>query len=331
MSLHILATQFLRKTTNLVVHQSWYLYTLDHWEGFWKVIHWNAACWYKQQTLAQIVLQATLHTFFEICHPILLFGTILLLNWCYLPPYTLIWHYTFIRHTRVIGEWHSSGLWYSLESDGWYHIIWDLTFSSTSDVPARLDLCSTIQAVLTWDCFFKLRLFLLRHSAVIELHAYRFRFADGASKPAGVRVWQRAGGADLWVWHGAGDVGRTEPAGTHRAPRHHLRDGAELCRTRERSKERVPEHSWWAQKQGKRWRRKKTKAEIGRLFCHHHGMSALSHCTHRSSIFSNVFIARSPRNVFRTYSSCSPGSPTDVSLPVLIFCIFTLQILTQIS
>ena len=101
MSLHILVTQFLRKTTNLVVHQSWYLYTLDHWEGFWKVIHWNAACWYKQQTLAQIVLQATLHTFFEICHPILLFGTILLLNWCYLPPYTLIWHYTFIRHTRV--------------------------------------------------------------------------------------------------------------------------------------------------------------------------------------------------------------------------------------
>ena len=47
MSLHILAIQFLRKTTNspnLVVHQSWYLYTLDHWEGFWKVIHWNAAC-----------------------------------------------------------------------------------------------------------------------------------------------------------------------------------------------------------------------------------------------------------------------------------------------
>ena len=47
MSLHILATQFLRKTTNspnVVVHHSWYLYTLDHWEGFWKVIHWNAAC-----------------------------------------------------------------------------------------------------------------------------------------------------------------------------------------------------------------------------------------------------------------------------------------------
>ena len=56
---------------------------------------------YKQQTLAQIVLQATLHTIFEICHPILLFGTILLLNLCDLPPYTLIWHYTFIRHTRV--------------------------------------------------------------------------------------------------------------------------------------------------------------------------------------------------------------------------------------
>ena len=46
MSLHILATQFLRKTTNSpnLFHQSWYLYTLDHWEGFWKVIHWNAAC-----------------------------------------------------------------------------------------------------------------------------------------------------------------------------------------------------------------------------------------------------------------------------------------------
>ena len=72
-----------------------------HWEGFWKVIHWNAACWYKQQALAQIVLQATLNTICEICHPILLFGTILLLNLCDLPPYTLIWHYMFIRHTRV--------------------------------------------------------------------------------------------------------------------------------------------------------------------------------------------------------------------------------------
>ena len=28
---------------------------------------------------------------------------ILLLNLCDLPPYTLIWHYTFIRHTRVLG------------------------------------------------------------------------------------------------------------------------------------------------------------------------------------------------------------------------------------
>ena len=89
---------------NLVVHKSWYLYTFDHWEGFWKVIHWNAAWWYKQQTLAQIVLQATLHTSFEICHPILLFGTILLLNLCDLPPYTPIWHYTFIRYTRVFNR-----------------------------------------------------------------------------------------------------------------------------------------------------------------------------------------------------------------------------------
>ena len=58
----------------------------------------------KQQTLAQIVLQATLHTIFEICHPILLFGTILLLNLCDLPPYTLIWHYTFISIKLVVEE-----------------------------------------------------------------------------------------------------------------------------------------------------------------------------------------------------------------------------------
>ena len=55
-----------------------------------------------QQALAQIALQATFHTICEICHPILLFGTILLLNLCDLPPYTLIWHYMFIRHTRVM-------------------------------------------------------------------------------------------------------------------------------------------------------------------------------------------------------------------------------------
>ena len=74
------------------------------------MIHWNAACSYKQQALAQIVLQATLHTIFEICHPILLFGTILLLNLCDLPPYTLIWHYTFIRHTRVVNEVRSQNI-----------------------------------------------------------------------------------------------------------------------------------------------------------------------------------------------------------------------------
>ena len=50
----------------------------------------------------RLFFQATLHTIFEICHPILLFGTILLLNWCDLPPYTIIWHYMFIRHTRVV-------------------------------------------------------------------------------------------------------------------------------------------------------------------------------------------------------------------------------------
>ena len=94
-----MSLQFLRKATNspnLVVNKSWYLY---HWDGFWKVIHWNDACSFKQQALAQIVLQATLHTICEICHPILLFGTILLLHLC--APYSLIWHYTFIRHSRV--------------------------------------------------------------------------------------------------------------------------------------------------------------------------------------------------------------------------------------
>ena len=46
MSLHLLARQFPRKATNLpnlVVNKSWY-YTIYHWEGFWNVIHWNAAC-----------------------------------------------------------------------------------------------------------------------------------------------------------------------------------------------------------------------------------------------------------------------------------------------
>ena len=101
MSLHILTTQFLIKTTNppnLVVHKSWYLYNLS----LGRLLEGDPLeCCFKKQTLAQIVLQATLHTIFEICHPILLFGTILLFNLCDLPPYTLIWHYMFIRHTRV--------------------------------------------------------------------------------------------------------------------------------------------------------------------------------------------------------------------------------------
>ena len=46
------------------------------------------------------------HTICEICHPILIFGTILLLRLCNLPPYTLIWHYTFIRHSRVESKMH---------------------------------------------------------------------------------------------------------------------------------------------------------------------------------------------------------------------------------
>ena len=100
MSLHILATQFLRKTTNspnLVVNKSWYLYNLSLGrllEGYplecCLYQHWPRLCF-----------QATLHNICEICHPILLFGTILLLNLCDLPPYTIIWHYMFIRHTRV--------------------------------------------------------------------------------------------------------------------------------------------------------------------------------------------------------------------------------------
>ena len=61
----ILARQFLRKSTNspyLVVDKSFAgTYTMYHWEGCWKVIHWNAACRYKQEALVQIVLQATLH------------------------------------------------------------------------------------------------------------------------------------------------------------------------------------------------------------------------------------------------------------------------------
>ena len=98
MSLHILATQFLRKTTNspnVVVHNVSLLGRLLEGDPL------ECCLLIQQQTLAQIVLQATLHTIFEICHPILLFGTIPLLNLCNLPPYTLIWHYTFIRHTRV--------------------------------------------------------------------------------------------------------------------------------------------------------------------------------------------------------------------------------------
>ena len=39
------------------------------------------------------------HTICAICHSILLFGAILLLNVCDFPPYTLIWHLTIIRHT----------------------------------------------------------------------------------------------------------------------------------------------------------------------------------------------------------------------------------------
>ena len=94
MNLHILARQFLRKATNspnLVVNKSWHLYNLSLGSTGMLLVD-------------QIVLQATLHTMCEIFHPILLFGSILLLNLCDLPHYTLILHYTFIRHTRVCEE-----------------------------------------------------------------------------------------------------------------------------------------------------------------------------------------------------------------------------------
>ena len=106
MSLHILATQFLRKTTNspnVVVHKSWYLYSLS----LGRLLEGDPleCCLLIQaaDTGSDCASSHFVHTIFEICHPILLFGTILLLNLCDLPPYTLIWHYTFIRHTRVYG------------------------------------------------------------------------------------------------------------------------------------------------------------------------------------------------------------------------------------
>ena len=108
--MQILATQFIRNTTNspdLVVNKSWYLYNLS----LGRLLEGDPlkCCLLIQAagSLAQIALQATLHTICEICHPILLFGTILLLNLCDLPPYTLIWHYMFIRHTRVLTYFYS--------------------------------------------------------------------------------------------------------------------------------------------------------------------------------------------------------------------------------
>ena len=102
-SLHILATQFLRNTTNspdLVVNKSWYLYNLS----LGRLLEGDPlkCCLLIQAAGTGSYCAATLHTICEICHPILLFGTILLLNLCDLPPYTLIWHYMFIRHTRVV-------------------------------------------------------------------------------------------------------------------------------------------------------------------------------------------------------------------------------------
>ena len=72
MSLHILATQFLIKTTNspnLVVYKSWYIYNLS-----------------LGRLLEGDPLECCLY---------------LAYNCWDLPPYTLIWHYTFIRHIRV--------------------------------------------------------------------------------------------------------------------------------------------------------------------------------------------------------------------------------------
>ena len=73
------------------------------------MIYWIAACGYKQQALAQIVLQATLQTICEIYHPILLFGTILLLSLKverYAILYSYLGLYVYLAHKSSVLDVH---------------------------------------------------------------------------------------------------------------------------------------------------------------------------------------------------------------------------------
>ena len=85
---------------NLVVNKSWYLYNLS----LGRLLEGDPLeCCLLIQAAGTGSDCASSHFAYNLgdVHPIHLFGTILLLNLCDLPPYTLIWHYTFIRHSRV--------------------------------------------------------------------------------------------------------------------------------------------------------------------------------------------------------------------------------------
>ena len=84
MSLHILATQFLRKTTNspnLVVHKSWYLYTFK----------WSLGRLLEGDPLECCLLIQAADTGSDCASSHFAY------NFWDLPPYTLIWHYTIIK------------------------------------------------------------------------------------------------------------------------------------------------------------------------------------------------------------------------------------------
>ena len=86
-SLHILATQFLRNTTNspdLVVNNSWYLYNV------------SLGRLLEGDPLKCCLLIQAAGTGSDCASSNFAY------NLCDLPPYTLIWHYMFIRHTRVV-------------------------------------------------------------------------------------------------------------------------------------------------------------------------------------------------------------------------------------
>ena len=87
MSLHILARQFLRKATNspnLVVNKSWYLYNLS----LGRLLEGDKLeCCLLIQAADTGSDCASSHFAYNLCD---------------FPPYTLIWHYTFIRHSRVL-------------------------------------------------------------------------------------------------------------------------------------------------------------------------------------------------------------------------------------